>query len=41
MNFVHAFYFMPNTDITLLEDFERERERQREWAAGRAQIKWQ
>lgn len=39
MNFVHAFYFMPNTDITLLEDFERER--QREWAAGRAQIKWQ
>lgn len=28
MNFVHAFYFMPNTDITLLEDFERERDRE-------------
>lgn len=39
MDFVHAFYFMPNTDITLLEDSERER--QREWAVGRAQIKWQ
>lgn len=26
MNFVHAFYFMPNTDITLLEDFEKDRE---------------
>jgi hypothetical protein len=26
MNFTHAFYFLPNTDITLLGDFERDRE---------------
>ena len=35
--FSHAFCFMPNTNmVTLLGDLQRDRE----WALGRAQIKW-